>query len=392
MALKRFSFTLAFAFLASSLWALIGTPCDPEKDFTNTYFVAHWKQLPHKNQEETQARCQQVNTILGKEAWKYDPTPNTPLYACLSYGASTMADWWAQELGWKLGTYRSYAHNRTETGFNPRKLELRYRKMSKSHPIQFAMTGFRKGDRDPITDEWVPIRPKGYARLLTNTDEETLTCPIDKTVFKYAANDYPMDGKWLAVVSKNWNKDKAEGALKKALRDYGPLYIQYEIPNKHFLFGTHAPVVIGYGTLPDGKTAFICHDSFGNHPKTYKQDGEGAAAYRYVSADEIDEAIVFPHRPFGKAFTMMGGVGVKFVNRGGKPIRIRRAFYLSLGGKAVPMDVSASDMAWAPKEALRAGKIVVYIEADYYMGTDGKGHWISLTVLNNPIAGLPSQM
>lgn len=373
---KRLSIVLVMLWIVPAAFALIGTPCDPETDFSERYLVSHWKSLPHKNQEETAARCDQVNAKAGKPIWKYDPTPNTPLYACLSYGASTMADWWAQELGWKLPTYVSYTNGSVEQGFNPRKLEVRYRKRAKWNLLVYAMA--RWTDHDPITGEPVPIRPKGYARLLTDDDEETLGDKIDGRSFAYKATDYPMEGDWFAVVSKNWNRDSVEAKLKQAVRDYGPLYVQFEIPGKHYLFGTHAPVVIGYGKLPSGKTVFICHDSFGNFPKTKKQDGEGAAAYRYVSAEEIDEAIVFPHRPVATCVAVVGGKGIRFANRAGRPLAVRRAFYRNRAGKTMPLTMLSRQLGWIADADLPAGKVMVYVEVDYYMAKGGKGHWLSV--------------
>ena len=173
--------------------ALIGTPCDPEKDFQDVVLLDHWKNLPHKNQEETKARCDEVNQNLGRPAWTYNPKPNTPLYECLSYGAAGIAEWWALETGRKLGTYRSYAHGGQEIGFNPRKLALRYRELAKSNPVHYAMTGIQKGNRCPITNDWVPIRPTGFARILTNTKPDQISDPIDGVTFSYQANDYPME-------------------------------------------------------------------------------------------------------------------------------------------------------------------------------------------------------
>lgn len=371
--MRRIVLCFMLLFAAGQGWALIGTPCDPEKDFSDVYLIRGWKNLPHKNQEETKARVDQVNARRLKITWKYCPEPNTPLYACLSYGAATMADWWALEMGWKLGSYRSYTHGQIESGFNPRKLEVRYRNKARTHWVAFAMT--RLMEKDPITGEPVPIRPKGYAKLLVEKDPVSLKDYIDGQTFAYAPGDYPMEDKWEAVVTKNWNKASAEKKLKQALRDFGPLYVQFEMPGKHFLFGTHAPVVIGYGTLPGGKTAFICHDSFGNFPKNHEQDYRGAAAYRYVSADEIDEAIVFPHAPTARAYEYMGGIVVRFLNRGGKAIPVRR-LHLFNKGKVEKIPAGGDSWAFVPKEALHNGRVMIYVEADYYMKAEGKGHWL----------------
>ena len=372
---------LALCFLASTAWALIGTPCDPETDFTDVTLIDHWKQLPHKNQEESKERVDAVNARLGRPAWKYDPTPNHSVYECLSYGASTIADWWAVEYGWKPGTYSSYSHGRAESGFNPRKLELRYRHRFKTNPINYAMVGIKPEDRCPVTGEWVPITPGGFARLLVENDKESLVDPVDGVTFTYAGTDYPLEGKWVSVIGKNWNKKNAERKLIQAVRDFGPLYVQFEMPGKHFLFGTHGPVVIGYGKAPNGKTAFIVHDSYGDFPKDHQQDKDGANAYRYVVAEEIDEAFAFPHRPVVCAVRATNGVVVKITNRAGKPLRVRRASVIDPAGKEQEIDVGGRSAYVLPASMARESTLTFHVEADYYMDEDGKAQKITVPIL-----------
>ncbi len=366
--------------LSGSAWALIGVPCDPERDFTEVVLLDHWKQLPHKNQEESKARVDEVNAKLGRAAWKYDPTPNHSVYECLSYGASTIADWWALEMGWKLDRYKSYAHGGTEQGFNPRKLEVRYRHRTRSNPLHYAQVGIRAEDRCPVTGEWVPIRPSGYARLLVEREPDSIVDPVDGITHVYKSTDYPMEGEWYWVVAKNHDKKGVEAKLKQALADHGPLYVQFEIPNKHLLFGTHGPVVIGWGKLASGATVFICHDSYGNFDKTHQQDDRGANAYRYVTANEIDEAIVFPHRPVVRAVRAGEGVRVSFLNRAGHPLRVRKARYLDAAGKEHEMDLAQRGSYLIPAGAVKGATVTVVVEADYYMAKGGKGYRITVPI------------
>ncbi len=371
--MRRIGFlTVLFAFAVSSgAWALVGTPCDPEKDFKKVFMIRNWKKLPHKNQEETKERVDQFNKEFPQEKWEYKPEPNTPIYSCLSHAASSMADWWAIEMGRKLPTYRSFNNGQIETGFNPRKLEVRYRKNGKWNKIRYLMLS-----TCPITGWKVPIRPKGYSRILVSDKEETIFDPLTKSEFKYSKNDYPMEGKWKAVVSKHWFGKKNDAKLVKAIRDHGPLYIQFEMPTQKYLMGTHAVVVVGIGELENGQVAYICHDSFGNFPKDHEQDAAGAPAYRYCVADEIDEAIVFPHTPVAKAYPMMGGVTVKIMNQGGQPVTPRRVFCINKAGKAVKMQMIGSNVAFTNDIKIDGAHTMIYVEADYYMKEDGKGHWL----------------
>jgi len=360
----------------SSSWALIGTPCDPEKDFKKVYLIRNWKQMPHENQEESKARVEEVNkkNIKGLH-WKYRPEPNTPIYACLSYGVAGMANWWALELGKKLPKYKSFDNGRIEVGYNPRKLELMYRKRAKWHRIKYLMI-----TRCPVTKWLVPVRPKGYARIITDKKiKGTIVDPVDGITYTYKPSDYPTENSWKAVVSKHW-WGKNDAKLIKALHDFGPLYIQFEILTQKYLFGTHAVVCIGYGTLPNGKTAFICHDSFGNFPKNYKQDEFGAPAYRYVLADGIDEAIVFPHTPVVKASKMSKNIIIKVFNKGGKSIPVRRVFYVNNDGRPQRLALIGKNVGMATNAQIKNGKVAVYVEADYYMNSKGKGHWLKVPV------------
>ncbi|GAB4275760.1 MAG: hypothetical protein Kow0029_17120 [Candidatus Rifleibacteriota bacterium] len=378
--MKKGILILAMIFLATQAWALIGVPCDPEKDFSEVYLIRGWQKVPHKNQEETPERVAEVNAKhLKGVKWKYRPEPNTPIYGCLSYGASAIADWWAIELGRPLGEYRSFNNGRMEKGFDPRKLEVRYRKRGKWNKIHYWMVS-----KCPVTNWSVPIRPKGYARILVDDEEENITDPVEGTVYKYRKNDYPMEGQWKAVVSKHWLSKKNDRKLIKAIHDFGPLYIQFEIPGKVWAMGTHAVMVIGYGKLSDGRIAYICHDSFGNFPKDYVQDAKGAPAYRYVLAEEIDEAIVFPHFPTAKAYRFMNGIAVKFYNRGGRPIKVRRAFYVDpVTGKTVPMENIGENMAVSLQFPANVQEVKVYVEAEYYMKSNGKGHWMKVRINNS---------
>lgn len=332
--------------------------------------------MPHENQEESKARVEEVNkkNIEGLH-WKYRPEPNTPIYGCLSYGAAGMANWWALELGKKLPTYKSFDNGRMEVGYNPRKLELMYRKRAKWHKIKYLMI-----TKCPVTKWLVPVRPKGYARIITDKKiKDRIVDPVDGITYTYKPSDYPTENSWKAVVSKHW-WGKNTKKLIKALHDFGPLYIQFEILTQKYLFGTHAVVCIGYGTLPNGKTAFICHDSFGNFPKDYKQDEFGAPAYRYVLADEIDEAIVFPHTPVVKAYKMFENIIIKVFNKGGKPIPVRRVFYVNNEGKPQKLALIGKNVGMATSARVRNGKVTVYVEADYYMNSKGKGRWFNVSV------------
>lgn len=366
-----------FVLSVSSAWALIGTPCDPENDFSDTFLIRNWKKIPHVNQEESEQRVKEINAKnIDNLHWTYKPKANTPIYTCLTYAAAAIANWWSIEFGQKLPEYKSFNNGRMEKGYNPRKFELMYKKRSKWHKIRYLMVS-----KCPITGWKVPIRPKGFSRILTDKSiNDTIIDPIDDITYSYKSTDYPMEKKWLAVVSHHWKGAKNAPKLKKALRNFGPLFVQFEILKKKYSLGTHAVVCIGYGTLPNGKTAFICHDSFGKNPKEYKQDAFGAPSYRYVFADELDEAIAFPHTPVVKASMKANKLQVSIFNKGGKPVASRRIFYINRSGKVAKMKIIGRNKAIAIDAKIVKGKAKVYVEADYYMSNKGKGRWFNIPV------------
>ncbi len=111
------------------------------------------------------------------------------------------------------------------------------------------------------------------------------------------------------------------------------------------------------------------------------QDYRGAPAYRYVSADEIDEAVAFPHKPVVKASRRGEMVFVRIMNGGGVSIPVRRAAYATPGGTVTNLDVGGMGGGIVPATAIDNGYLKLYIEADHYMTKSGKGHWLKIPVV-----------
>ena len=368
----------------SCLAAQAGVPCDPEGDFSEIFLLPHWKGLPHKNQEETPLRVDDVNSIFGKGYWKFDPKPNHSLFSCLAYAASTVADWWALEFGWPLEGYRSFANGRLERGFNPRKLEVRYLARALKHPFEYAVVPVSIWS-DFITGGPIPFRPKGYAKILVDSNLEKLVDPSDPRLsYSYRSSDYPMENRWISLFTLNTNRISPE-FLVKAIRDYGPLQIQIEKKVNAFM-GTHSSAVIGYGRpkARPGKMVFIMHDCYGDFSKDHPQDQFGAPAYRYLEAGEIDEAIVYPHKPVPVLIPEDGGIRIHFRNSAGRPIRTRRMGYLDSAGTEHSTPGNSTGDLFLSKHDLPAaivgGRIQVFVEADFYMAPGGASHWFQLPV------------
>ncbi|MGM0598832.1 MAG: hypothetical protein ACQETH_03335, partial [Candidatus Rifleibacteriota bacterium] len=68
--MKKILLLVSLILLSSQCWALVGVPCDPVEDFEKVYLIRNWQKMPHKNQEETLARVNEVNAKLPKdEEW-----------------------------------------------------------------------------------------------------------------------------------------------------------------------------------------------------------------------------------------------------------------------------------------------------------------------------------
>jgi hypothetical protein len=77
----------------------------------------------------------------------------------------------------------------------------------------------------------------------------------------------------------------------------------------------------------------------------------------------------------------MSGIIVKFYNRGGRPIHVRRAFLWN-GREAVKMNKIGGHMAMHMPFATDQHLVYIYVEADYYMNTNNKGYWLKVRINN----------
>ena len=372
-------------FIQMQAMAYLGKPCDPEKDFKYVYLIKNWKKIPFKNQEETLAQVKWVNKMAGKKVWKYNPKPNRPVWACLSYGSSSVADWWAIELGRKLGSYKSMVNGKIEHGYMPRKLEAMYIKRLNKDIKSFNgdwVHYFAFPKSDLIRSLPAPANPVGYAIILTDRANEVVKDPtIPGVTYKFKPNDYPMEGMWKSILDGKRRHNAS--LLIDAIRKYGPILSQLELTVGNFLPGAHTPFLIGYGILKckPSKVVFIIHDSYGKHPKNYKQDCDGGSSYRYVPAKKIDEAIAFPHVARAYYTVLNDRIKLEFKNSGKLPIRVNKVLLKDNSGKLLNLPGVAGKSQIIIKKSsfpknFNTNNFVVYIDADYYAGMNGKGYWV----------------
>lgn len=283
--------------------------------------------LPHKNQEETREWVERINeAIRAKNAgrrgsrireWAYDGTPNEPPYACLSYGISTVMDWWSQQCGDGLPTYSSSIHGREERGWDPRTFELEYFYRASTGRGDYALFSRQLPvERDPVRRISVPYSPHGYAEIAVETRDYANPDPYTGQVYRFDAARNPMEGRYVQLFSnrilRSHTPDKYAKALAEAIDRWGIAYVQLEQTERPRMFGAHSVGVIGYFCMEMGgrylrcadnrtdadwaRTAFfVVHDSFGDFPADKVRAADGGSAYRAVRIGSVDEAYVFPH-------------------------------------------------------------------------------------------------
>lgn len=291
----------------------------------------------------------------------------------------TVADWWAIELGRKLKSYKSLVNGNIEHGFNPRKLEAIYIKRSKKHFKTYWTVPWLGIIRKLPS----PVNPVGYAKILTDRKSEEVMDPtIPGVRFNLKPNDYPMEHMWKSVF--DGKKKHKTSLLIDAIRNHGPVLSQLELDHARFLPGAHTPAIIGYGILKKGfpkRVVFIVHDSYGDHPKDYKQDARGGSLYRYVPSKMIDEAIVFPHVVRVSYKTVSNQLVLAFHNSGNVPVKVNKVMLKDKSGKIINLTIrKRKSKLVVPFSKLpgnfNTSSFIVYVDADYYRGKDGNGYWI----------------
>jgi len=153
-----------------------GIPVDPEDSALNIV-DGIVNALPLKSQEERADRVDWFNNEFGTSL---EVTLNehggrrTGTSKCMSIAASYLGDWWTVRTGKELPVYTNGVGGQKEYGFNPRLLECRFfekaadRRFLGKYIGNFKVAPMAK---DRVTGEKVPYSPRGYARILTETDK-----------------------------------------------------------------------------------------------------------------------------------------------------------------------------------------------------------------------------
>ncbi|MBI4375667.1 MAG: hypothetical protein HY549_04365 [Elusimicrobia bacterium] len=313
--------------------------------------IKGYEQLFHKNQGLTLERLEEINEAIRSgnanrrhkmPEWVYTPGSDYVPYTCLSFGASTVYDWWALQLGRELPLYRNANNGREERGLNPRLIELEYfRRAQRQDPYYLLVP--RLFTMDPVRRISVPIQPRGFAELLIEDRPYVAVDPVTGEKLAFHPDDV-MEGRYVQLFTNRFlegktSQDKAE-LLVRGLEKWGIAYVQLEDQKNPRLTGSHTTAAIGYFCLKPGQGPFDCsrnrdesewaesayfiiHDSFGDFPADRPHDSFGGPAYRAVRIGSVDQALFFPHglnaiaRPSGN-----GSWTLHFTNRAGKAVEV----------------------------------------------------------------------
>ncbi|MBF0545497.1 MAG: hypothetical protein HQM08_13735 [Candidatus Riflebacteria bacterium] len=368
------SFFLVIGLRSPLIAAYVPTdPCDPTKDFTEVYLLPMWDQLPHKCQEESKERIEELKTLSPEKHWKF--SESNPVWCCLAFAASTNCDWWALQYGWKLGSYENIFNKQMENGFNPRPMEVAYLTRSAKNRLAYPVLPF-----DPVHREFIPTMIRGYGKVLTSVTEETLVDPfVPNLKWDFKPGMYPMEDSWFYDKRKMGRTNEYELDLVKALHHFGILMTKIEYdPTFTFLLADHCVSMVGYGKNKEGKIVFIYQDNYGDHPKDFHTT-EGKSAYRCCPAKRIESVLGFPHQPVASAIPQGDCYVVEFKNKGGKSIQPNKVSYLNSDGKEVKSILSGGTVS-IPKSAAKNGFLDVYVEAEFYMKDLEKGWWQKVPV------------
>ncbi len=375
-------------------------------EFRNT--ITGFERLPHKNQEETSAQVDKINTMIrrynrgrrfGKiKEWTFDGRPNEPIWTCLAHAAASANDWWALQMGRSLPQHESRSHGGTEEGLDPTLLELEYFRRGRitggnADPDFVVPPKFVQ--KDPVRNTGFPYEPRGYAKLLTGKKPYSVKDPITGKVYTYKPEMSAMEGEWKQLFTNSVFRGKTPLKYAKVLAQgidkWGIAYVQLEHTDHPRWPGAHAVAVIGYFCMEEGeqlihcstnktdedwgkKTYFIAHDSFGKFPASLPRTANSASAYRAVRITSIDQAIVFPHglklevspRP-----GVAGAWGLHVTNTAGVSVNPSAVKALRAGEEEFPVQTEADGSHYV--EGKKGDALRIYVEAPYYHAKSGLG-------------------
>ncbi len=160
-------------------------------NFNVDYIIPEYDRLPWKNQTVNCATYVNSNLQPTQGEWA-----DGIALKCLSYGASTTADWWLryitgtdfEDVTYKNILRRNSSGFEVEYGINPRLLELVYHLNTSWLDFDFDFAPF--GINCPQTGDEVAFDLKGYCRILTHDNIEYITQSISEPLFGNCPSEF----------------------------------------------------------------------------------------------------------------------------------------------------------------------------------------------------------
>ena len=291
--------------------------------------------LPLKTQEERRERVQWFNETHGTNlqvALKAHKGRRTASSKCMSVAASYLGDWWTVRTGGTLPTYTNGVGGQKEYGFNPRMLECIFYARRKEQFVKF-LGNFKTApfSKDRVTGETIPYSPRGYARILAETNSGVTKDNLVPSLLQYETkdNNFAMDQKPLIYqifttglfprraikkdlkdakdpdypfsLARDYGQPVSVDDIAKALECWGPMLAQHMGRNKDgspksgkFGMGVHCVAVVGTAKK-DGQDMLLYRETFGPANQDYLEDSFMGPAFRMMPIEYFYQAIAFPH-------------------------------------------------------------------------------------------------
>jgi hypothetical protein len=295
------------------------------------WLLERYEALPFKNQEERYAWVEEVNKSRRmRTRWRHKGGYQEPSFKCLSYAASTVADWWGLMYGVPPeGRYQNFVNGSQEYGVNPRALEVLYyhraRRLARltRQGRMYRLAPPLPQTLDPVTRERIPACSRAFAHLLTTPEDLELGDPLARDGlprYGFRAGMWHMDMPPKTLFSKG-QADPA--AIREALHRHGIVlgFTQARML-RVIRFGLHGVPIVGY-FKQGNETLFIYHESYGNHGPGYVWDDSGGPSYMTIPASMLREASCFPHRLWIDVAVEGGNLAVRATHSGGGAVNVR---------------------------------------------------------------------
>lgn len=367
---------------------LVGIPMRPW-DVTGR-LLAHIEATAYAKQlKEDPGWVARVNRVEGRR-WRVAAGPRSVSAKCWSYAFSYAIDWWNQEYGRSTGRHRSFLTGRGERGFDPRLLDLAYRKRAHAAPDRFLFVPpvFME---DPVTGEPVLSSMEALAGLVARPGRMELVEPeAPRLLGRRRLLDgarLPMEGHHVRLFGLN---EASHDSIVRALHQHG-VVIAGEVHRFRgcpLLYSTHAAPIVGAGRLL-GAPVLVYLDSLfapgGREPRL-----------RLYPASMFSEAYAFPHtlrvtvrpsRPGPRRDIVR--LDIELANQGGRRIADADGVWVEapgLGRSWPARLVGRRYVAAVPLKAAAeaSGRLRVRALRRYYYGPAGTGAAVDVTVDTTP--------